>query len=339
MKTNQLGILLFGAATLFSAACGRSDSTSPDASKQPDGANGPDAPPGTPDAATSGCANVYTTSSIAAMRQGTVSDSSSARAHRLDRHDAVEGLPEALRAGRGRRRLRRLYAALLTSTAHPCSVATAVAAIATGRSVTVQGTYIKSKTSGYETFYIDTITDNGAGTAPAAAAATIGDISRGGTNKALAFQRVTAPIAANDPLVVDDDWTPAEFVFTGATKCPYQFGFGMIPKSANATATMACTGTTSQPGGQPTPAAGEILIGTDFYKGFTVSSDCQCAASFTDKEPTAASQLKGTISGILVLDVPFGATTPYYYIAPQTNADAPISGTVSVAERRDPGAR
>ena len=328
MKTNQLGILLFGAATLFSAACGRSDSTSPDASKQPDGANGPDAPPGTPDAATSGCANVYTTSSIAAMRQGTVSG-----CFELDNVVSIGTTPSKASpklfvqdAGGGGFSAVRTQCSS-TSTAHPCSVATAVAAIATGRSVTVQGTYIKSKTSGYETFYIDTITDNGAGTAPAAAAATIGDISRGGTNKALAFQRVTAPIAANDPLVMYD-WTPAEFVFTGATKCPYQFGFGMIPKSANATATMACTGTTSQPGGQPTPAAGEILIGTDFYKGFTVSSDCQCAASFTDKEPTAASQLKGTISGILVLDVPFGATTPYYYIAPQTDADAPISGTV-----------
>jgi len=205
-------------------------------------------------------------------------------------------------------------------------VVTQVAAIVIGRSVTIQGTYIKSKSTCYESFYIDSITDNGAGTVPAGVTATLADISRSGTNKGISFQHVTTTIAGNDPLVMYD-WTPAEFVYQGATKCPYQFGFGMIPQSANATATAACTNTTSQPPGQTTPSSAEVLIGTDFYTGFTVSSDCQCAATFTDKEPTTTSQVKQSISGMLVFDVPFGATTGYYYIAPLSNTDANVTNT------------
>jgi hypothetical protein len=327
VKTNQLGILLFGAVGLLGAACGRDSSSNPDASKQPDGNGTPDSPPGTPDASTAGCAGTYTTSSIAAMRQGTVSG-----CFEMDNVVSIAVTPSAgspklyvQDAGGG------MYSAMLTScsstsTAHPCTVASTVHGIAVGQSVTIQGTYIKSKTSGYESFYIDTITDNGAATPPAAATATLTDVSRGGTNKGLAFQKVTATISASDPLVMYD-WTPTEFVYQGATKCPYQFGFGMIPKSANQTATAACTNTTSQPAGQTTPNAAEILIGTDFYNGFTVSSDCRCAATFTDKEPTGTSQLKGSITGMLVFDVPFGATAGYYYIAPTSATDAAISNT------------
>jgi hypothetical protein len=329
VKHNQLGILFLSAATtLFVAACGRDSSSNPDASKQPDGANnGPDAPPGTPDAAVAGCAGVYTTSSIAAMRQGTVSGcfeldnvvsiaiTPSKASPKLYVQDSGGGMFSAMRTQ-----------CSSTSTAHPCTVSAQVAAIAVGRSVTVQGTYIKSKTSGYETFYIDTITDNGAGTVPGVATATITDVSRGGTNKGLAFQYVKATIPGNDPLVMYD-WTPAEFVYTGATKCPYQFGFGMIPQSAGATATAACTNTTSQPTGQTSPNAAEILVGTDFYKGFTVSSDCQCAAMYSDKEPTTTSQLKQSVAGILIFDVPFGGTTGYYYIAPTSATDASITNT------------
>jgi hypothetical protein len=327
VKTNQLGILLCGAVTLLGAACGRNSSSNPDAPKQPDGNGNPDAPPGTPDAPVAGCAGTYTTSSIAAMRQGTVSGcfemdnvvsialTPSTKSPKLYVQDAGGGMFSAM-----------ITSCSSTSTTHPCTIATQVAATPLGHSVTVQGTYIKSKTSGYEAFYIDTITDNGAGTAPAVATATLTDISRGGTNHGLAFQKVTATISGADPLVMYD-WTPTEFVYTGATKCPYQFGFGMIPKSANQTATMACTNATSQPAGQTTPNSAEILIGTDFYNGFTVSSDCRCAAMFTDKEPTGTSQLKGSITGMLVFSVPFGATAGYFYIAPTSATDAAISNT------------
>jgi hypothetical protein len=324
VKTNLVGILLSGAATLLVAACGRSTNNSTVDAPQN---NQADAPPGTPDAPLAGCAGVYTTSSIAAMRQGTVSGcfeldnvttialTPSTKSPKLYVQDSGGGMFSAMRTS-----------CSSTSTAHPCTIATQVAALATGRSVTVQGTYIKSKSTGYEAFYLDAVTDNGAATVPQAVTATMTDISRGGTNNGLAFQRVTTTIPGNDPLVMYD-WTPAEFVYQGATKCPYQFAFAMIPQSAGQTATAACSSTTAQPAGQTTPNAAEVLIGTDFYKGFTVSSDCRCAAMFQDKEPTANSQLKGSISGILIFDVPFGATAGYYYIAPQSLTDANVTMT------------
>src|SRR5262249_17278606 len=149
-----------------------------------------------------------------------------------------------------------------------------------------KGTYIKSKSTGYEIFYIDSVADNGTGTMPAPGAATVADIERGGTNRGLAFQRVTVNISAADPLQMYD-WTPSEFVYTGATKCPYQFGFGMIPKSANQTAAMACTSGTAQPTGVASPNAAEVLIGTDFYTNFTISSDCRCAKTYSDMKPAS----------------------------------------------------
>ncbi len=58
-----------------------------------------------------------------------------------------------------------------------------------------------------------------------------------------------------------------------------------------------------------------------------MSSDCRCAAMYSDKEPTATSELTGKLSGVLVFDVPFGGTTGYFYVAPQSAADAPITMT------------
>ena len=215
-----------------------------------------------------------------------------------------------------------------TSTAHPCSVAAQVAAIADAHSVTIKGTYIKLRSSGYESFYIDRSPTTAPAPCRRPATATLDRHLARRDQQALAFQQVTATIPGNDPLVMYD-WTPAEFVYSGATKCPYQFGFGMIPKSAKATATAACASGTAQPAGQTTPAAAEVLIGTDFYKGFTVSSDCQCAKTFMDTEPSATSQITGSITGLLVFDVPFGSSTGYYYIAPKTNADASVTATVA----------
>ena len=73
----------------------------------------------------------------------------------------------------------------------------------------------------------------------------------------------------------------------------------------------------------------EVLIGSDFYKGFTVSSDCRCAKTFVDMEPAATSTLSGTVSGLLVFDVPFGGSVGYYYLDPQSAADAPITNLVA----------
>jgi hypothetical protein len=317
------------AASLVGAACRSSSSGNPDSNN-----NTTDAPPGTadapvgPDGAVAGCMGVYAPSSVAAMRQGTATG-----CFELDNVVSIALTPSkgsptlyVQDSGGGAFSAMRTKCSS-TSTAHPCTVATQVAAIALGHSVTVKGTYIKSKSTGYEIFYIDSVADNGAGTLPTAGAAVIADIERGGTNRGLAFQRVTLTISASDPLQMYD-WTPSEFVYTGATKCPYQFAFGMIPKSANQTATAACTSGTAQPTGQATPNAAEVLIGTDFYTGFAISSDCRCAKMYSDMEPAAGSKLSGPVSGILVFDVPFGGTVGYNYLAPQSGADAPITATV-----------
>lgn len=212
-----------------------------------------------------------------------------------------------------------------TSTSHPCSIAAMVATIADGHSLTIKGTYIKTAATTFEEFFIDSLTDNGPATAPAPATATLADISRGSTAANLRFQRVTVTLAT--PLVMYD-WTPSELTNTTATACAYQYGFGMIPMGT-ATAGMACANGTAQPAGIATPNAAEVLIGTDFFKGFTVSSDCRCAKGFMDTEPSATSKLSGTIGGILVFDVPFQSTVGYSYLAPKALTDAPISNTVA----------
>ena len=162
---------------------------------------------------------------------------------------------------------------------------------------------------------------------PAPATATVAQISRGGTAANLRFQRVTVQLGT--PLVMYD-WTPSEFTNTTATACTYQYGFGMIPMgTSGATAGAACTTGTTQPTGITSPNAAEVLIGTDFYKGYTLSSDCRCAKMYNDMEPAATSKLTGTIGGILVFDVPFQATTGYYYLAPKAVTDAPLTNTVA----------
>jgi len=104
----------------------------------------------------------------------------------------------------------------------------------------------------------------------------------------------------------------------------------MIPVgTAGATPGAACTTGTTQPAGIATPNPAEVLIGTDFFKGFTTSSDCRCAKTYTDMEPSATSKVTGTIGGILVFDVPFQATTGYYYLAPKALADLPLTNTVA----------
>jgi hypothetical protein len=193
--------------------------------------------------------------------------------------------------------------------------------------VTIQGVYIKTKSTTFEEFFIDSITDNGTGTTPAPGNATLADLERGGSAANLRFQKVTATIGASDTLKMYD-WTPSEFANTSATACPFQFGFGMIPKSVSgATPSAACAGSASQPTGQGTPDPHEVLIGTDFFDGFTVSSDCRCAGKFSDQEPTSTSTLGGTVSGLLVFDVPFQGTVGYYFLDPITAADAPITNT------------
>jgi hypothetical protein len=126
------------------------------------------------------------------------------------------------------------------------------------------------------------------------------------------FQLVSANIS--DKLVMFD-WTPPEFKRSGAgTSCPQQFGFGMIPTSAGATAGMACSGMT-QPAGQTTVNAKEVLVSTDYYTGFNVSSDCACPFMGTTTL-TSGMGTSGTIKAILDYDVPYGSTAGYQYLSP-----------------------
>ncbi|MEO6772847.1 MAG: hypothetical protein ABI467_07475 [Kofleriaceae bacterium] len=320
MKTSLLVVLALSTAVF--AACRSDSSNSTDAaavhdSKLVDGAG----------SGSNACVT-YTPTSIAAMRQQTHTG-----CYEFDNVISIATTPSTKSptvyvqdAGGGD------FSAMptrcsSTSTSHPCSIAAMVAAIPDGHSVTIKGTYIKTASTTFEEFFIDSLTDNGAGTAPAPATATLAQIERGSTAANLRFQHVTVTLAS--PLTMYD-WTPAEFANTTATACPYQFGFGMIPMgTSGATPGAACTTGTTQPTGVTTPNAAEVLIGTDFFKGFTVSSDCRCAMKFTDQEPAATSTLTGTIGGILVFDVPFQATTGYYYLAPKTLADAPITNTVA----------
>jgi hypothetical protein len=271
----------------------------------------------------------YTTTTIATMRQGThtgcyefdnvvtIGTTPSTKSPELFVQDAAGGDFSAM-----------MTKCSSTSTSHPCSVAATVVALPDGHSVTVKGTYIKTAATTFEEFFIDSVTDNGAATAPAPATATLAQIERGGTATNLRFQHVTVAIGANDTLNMYD-WTPVEFTDTSATACPYQFGFGMLPKSATGTATPACSSGTAQPAGQATPSANEVLFGTDFYKTFEVSSDCRCAKTFVDMVPSATSTLGGTIGGLLVFDVPFGGSVGYYYLDPKVMTDAPITNLVA----------
>lgn len=314
-------------SVLFVIGCGSSGSTTVDAhladsSPLVDSA-------ASPDGSSNACAGAYITASIASMRQGTpgcyvvtnvvtLGVTPSMKSPRLFVEDAAGGDFSAM-----------MMRCSSASTAHPCSVATTVAALADGHSVTIQGTYIKTSASTFEEFFIDTVTDNGPTTLPPPATATLAQIARSGNAANLRFQHVKVTVGAADTLKMYD-WTPSEFANTTATACAYQFGFGMIPKSVTAiTPGAACTTGTTQPPGQVTPNAAEVLIGTDFFKSFTTSSDCRCAKMFMDMEPAAASTVGGTIGGLLIFDVPFGMTVGHYYLAPKTLVDFPLSGTVA----------
>lgn len=310
-------------AAVFVFACRGNDATPVDS---PTGSGGSDAMgsgSGSADVCTS-----YTTDTIATMRQAksgcyeldnvvSTALSSSTTNPRLWIEDAAAGAYSAIMA-----------ICESHSTTHPCSVASTVAAIAAGHSVTIKGTYIKSSGSTFEEFYIDSATDNGATTAIPAATAQLADIERGGSNIGLRFQYVS--VAAGTLKMYD--WTPAEFDDTTATSCPYVTGFGMIPSTVTGvTEGAACAGSAAQPTGQASPNAAEVLIGTDFYKSFLPETDCKCATG--SDVPEMTSTVTGTVKGMLMFDSPEGATTAaagYYYLEPTNPTDFPITPVAAV---------
>lgn len=202
-----------------------------------------------------------------------------------------------------------------SNAAHPCTVGAAVGALPQAESVTLKGAYTYSSSTKAEDFYIDAVTDDGAGVAPAPLYEPLMNVSRSSTQIQDAFQRFTiAPMALSHLLMYD--WSPSEFAVSGATQCPYQVGFGVSDQSDGLTPGMACTGT-SQPPGQSSPSPREVLIGTDFAPTFTVSSDCACAS--TPPTPTSST---GYLAGILVWNVS-ASGAGYMYVAPQSNNDMP----------------
>jgi hypothetical protein len=210
-----------------------------------------------------------------------------------------------------------------SSMTHICTMATAtiVSGIQDGRLVNIKGTYSKSK-SGFETLYIDSIEDMGAGTVPAPATVTLADIARTANNPKYWFQRVTVDMGTTT--LKGFDWSPAEFKYTAGTGgCPAMFGWGLVPSTSTDTVGAACDTTNTQPATAVSamPPADEYLIGTDFYKGFTYSTDCACAGKYKDTVFTAANTVSGKLNGVLIGDVPYMQTTVYQYLAPKANSD------------------
>jgi hypothetical protein len=267
----------------------------------------------------------YTTATIAAMRMGAPGD------YELDDVIAIARTPSSKSpklfiqdAGGGD------YSAVLascssSSTSHPCTVVTTVTSLTIGDKVTVKGTYIKSKlaSGGSEIFYIDSISDNGAGTAPPIPALVQTDIQRAADTTAMkwnaSFYQKVKVTPGED--IVMYDWTPSDLKYSGTwpgcTTAPFVFGFGMIATSAGATATAACTVKTAPAPSQATSDPKEILIGTDFYKDFAVSSDCQCAKTPTTVPSATTKWPSGmAMTGILNYDVPFGGTVGYKFFSP-----------------------
>jgi hypothetical protein len=225
------------------------------------------------------------------------------------------------------------YSAMLVScysmsAKYPCSAFPMAKNILANRSITVQGYYEKSAMGGFEYLSLDSVTDNAAGTPPAPQAVMLADIERGASKPAWWFEKVTLTISAADQLVMFD-FSPPEFKSTKMPPptCGIEYGFGMKPTSASGTAGAACMGTTTQPPGQTTVNANEVLFGTDYYAGFTANSECTCLSAKTMKPYpgllSATSTLQGTVSGILFYDTAAGAG--YQYLSPMLNADAPIT--------------
>lgn len=280
----------------------------------------------------------YQVATIAAMRQGSPGDyelddviaialTPSTTSPHLYVQDATGGDFSAIRTN-----------CSATSTKHPCTVASTVHTVAIGHKVTIKGTYIKSKVTdgATEDFYIDSITDNGAGTLPQVATVMLADVQQSSiatattmapANKKYWFEHVTV---MNPGTMAMYDPSPAPFKYTGGTNgCPAQFGWGMAPSgTSGANTTAGCDATCSMmtpPAGctQPAPVAlnaAEVLIGTDFYSGFKESSDCKCASGFGDT-PVSATSTTSKLGGILIYDTVFGSTPvqPYIYLAPLDN--------------------
>jgi len=208
-----------------------------------------------------------------------------------------------------------------TSTSHPCSVAPVVAGVQEGNVVSLKGSYLKSS-AGLESFYIDSVTVGGTRALPAPASVALADVQRSANRARLWFQHVQVNLGSGTLKMYD--FSPADQKYVGSPGCPQFFGWGMVPSTSSDVVGGACSGTTQPPSpvGSGAPPSDEIVVGTDFYTTFGYSADCACAAQEQETLLTASSTLGGTVGGMLICDVPFGATTVYQYLAPKSAADA-----------------
>jgi hypothetical protein len=214
----------------------------------------------------------------------------------------------------------------LGSPSRPCpqSTLTTILSIADGHTLSINGTYVKA-TNGFEQFYIDTVTDNGVGTMPAATVAQLGDIARNANTAKWWFQRVTVDLGAG--LLKMYDFSPIEMKYSSPTGavCPAYFGWGMVPSTSSDVVGGACNATTQPPTAVTgTAPSDEVIIGTDFYRSFTYSADCACAGGAQATLATGASTFTGVIGGILIGDSVYQGTTLYQYLAPKSTSDAPL---------------
>lgn len=220
-----------------------------------------------------------------------------------------------------------------TSTTHPCSLQSTLKTVAVGHAVTVWGTYVKASAAngGYEEMYLEDLIDDGVATQrPAPAQLTYAAAVKTAQSRAQWFQKVV--VTPGDDLVMFD-YAPPELTRAGAGTCPYQFGFGMVPKTGAPALTSdevcdpSCATSACAAGATPQPAtsASELLVGTDFYTSFTWSSDCRCLAQFGDTAPTSSQSIPSTktLAGVLIYDAPPGASG-YQYVAPTAAADFPL---------------
>jgi hypothetical protein len=206
---------------------------------------------------------------------------------------------------------------------HACSAMSLATALtlADNESVTVHGYYSHGKTSGFEEFLVESMSDDGSMLSPPAPVSLgVADIARSARVTAKWFQRATVSLAAADTLVMYD-FSPAEFKLQGP--CPAWEGFGMIPSSAGAAAPAACNGSANPPGiASPDPK--EILVGREFFHGFPYCTDCACAATHQQTLLTAANKISGTLGGILIFEITTGTTSTYQIFEPTSKTDFPV---------------
>ncbi|HEX4460264.1 MAG TPA: hypothetical protein VIA18_19935, partial [Polyangia bacterium] len=158
---------------------------------------------------------------------------------------------------------------------------------------------------------------------PAPVTLQLADIQRNANRTAWWFQRVQVNLGTG--ILVMYDFSPPEQQYISTTSaCPAYLGWGMVPSSSSDTLGPQCSGLVQPPSATAggTAPSDEVLIGTDFYKTFTYSADCNCAAQQQEILLTSANTISGSIAGVLIGTTPYMQTTVYQYLAPTSASDA-----------------